>query len=412
MNKLKVVEMAIDEVIPYENNPRNNDNAVDPVAESIKEFGFKVPIVIDKNNVIVCGHTRVSAAKQLGLKTVPCVVADDLTDEQVRAFRLADNKTGELASWDFEALQAEMDSAMNIDMTAFGFDEIKKEFDKWNDSRERFDRSREEGNEEYNEFLDKFETLKTSDDCYTPENIYEVVAEYVKEKYSCNRKDFVRPFFPGGDYQNENYKETDVVVDNPPFSILGQIIDFYCARGIKFFLFAPHTSTLGYTTRENVTAICVQASITYENGAVVPTNFLTNMDSDDIVAMSEPDLWKRINEANIENEKRLRKSIPKYDYPDEVVTTSKLGYLSAHGEKMTIARSESKFIRDLECMKDSGKAIFGGGLLISEKAAAEKAAAEKAAAEKAAAEKWILSEREKDIIKSLGEQHRKAVKVG
>ena len=126
MNKLKVVEMAIDEVIPYENNPRINDMAVDPVAESIKEFGFKVPIVIDKNNVIVCGHTRVSAAKQLGLKTVPCVVADDLTDEQVRAFRLADNKTGELASWDLEKLKEEL-SGINIDMAQFGFEDLEKE---------------------------------------------------------------------------------------------------------------------------------------------------------------------------------------------------------------------------------------------------------------------------------------------
>lgn len=126
MNKLKVVEMAIDEVIPYENNPRNNDDAVDPVAESIKEFGFKVPIVIDKNNVIVSGHTRLKAAKKLGFETVPVIKADDLTDEQVRAFRLADNKTGELASWDLEKLEEEL-SGISIDMAQFGFEDLEKE---------------------------------------------------------------------------------------------------------------------------------------------------------------------------------------------------------------------------------------------------------------------------------------------
>lgn len=95
-------------LIPYENNPRLNDQAVEAVKASIEEFGFKVPIVIDKDNVIVCGHTRQKAAIQLRMREVPCVVADDLTDEQIRAFRLADNKTAELAEWDFDLLNEEI----------------------------------------------------------------------------------------------------------------------------------------------------------------------------------------------------------------------------------------------------------------------------------------------------------------
>lgn len=117
-----IYDKKLDELREYENNPRNNENAVAAVAASIKEFGFKVPIVIDKDGVIIAGHTRVKAAQRLGLQTVPCIVADDLTDWQIRAFRLADNKTGELAGWDFEKLEAELAQLQEMDMSAFGFD--------------------------------------------------------------------------------------------------------------------------------------------------------------------------------------------------------------------------------------------------------------------------------------------------
>lgn len=122
---MQIIEKDIAELKEYENNPRNNDEAVEAVAESIKQFGFKVPIVIDNKNVIVCGHTRKKAAERLGLAFVPCIVADDLTEEQIKAFRLADNKTGELAEWDFEALEKELAelTAFDVDMSAFGFDE-------------------------------------------------------------------------------------------------------------------------------------------------------------------------------------------------------------------------------------------------------------------------------------------------
>lgn len=111
----------IEDLTPYHNNPRNNEKAVAAVAESIREFGFKVPLVIDENGVIVTGHTRLKAAEKLGLKKVPCIIADDLTPEQIKAFRLADNKTAELAEWDFDKLEEEL-AALDFDMTDFGFD--------------------------------------------------------------------------------------------------------------------------------------------------------------------------------------------------------------------------------------------------------------------------------------------------
>ena len=119
---MEIIYKNINELIPYENNPRLNDEAVEYVKNSIKEFGFKVPIVIDKDNVIIAGHTRIKASKELGIKDIPCIIADDLTEEQVKAFRLADNKVTEKSMWDYTKLDEELDSILDIDMSMFDFD--------------------------------------------------------------------------------------------------------------------------------------------------------------------------------------------------------------------------------------------------------------------------------------------------
>ena len=119
---MKNIEKNIDELVPYENNARINDGAVDAVANSISDFGFKVPVIIDKNNVLVAGHTRVKAAKKLGLTKVPCIVADDLDDEQNKAFRIADNSSAQLAEWDMGKLMAEIQD-LDFDMAKYGLDE-------------------------------------------------------------------------------------------------------------------------------------------------------------------------------------------------------------------------------------------------------------------------------------------------
>ncbi len=118
---MNIIYKNIDDITPYPNNPRNNENAVDAVAESIKNYGFKNPIIIDKNDVIVCGHTRLKASKKLGMKEVPCIVADDLTEEQIKAFRLVENKTNELATWNEDLLMQEMED-LNINLDEYGFD--------------------------------------------------------------------------------------------------------------------------------------------------------------------------------------------------------------------------------------------------------------------------------------------------
>lgn len=125
--EIRVEYMSVGNVVPYDKNPRRNDAAVDAVAESIRQFGFKVPIVVDANNVIVAGHTRHAAALKLGMEEVPVIRATDLTEDQVRAYRLADNKTAELAEWDHDSVKFELDDLDKVfDMKLFGFDEPKK----------------------------------------------------------------------------------------------------------------------------------------------------------------------------------------------------------------------------------------------------------------------------------------------
>ncbi len=126
---MNIIEKHLNEIKPYEKNPRKNDEAVKYVAKSIKEFGFKVPVVIDKDGVIIAGHTRYKAAKKLQLDTVPCIIADDLTEEQIKAFRLADNKVAEKAEWDIDLLSEELNDILELDMSDFGFEDVLQDLE-------------------------------------------------------------------------------------------------------------------------------------------------------------------------------------------------------------------------------------------------------------------------------------------
>ena len=403
MDKTKVTYMDVDSLIPYANNPRLNDNAVDAVAASIKEFGFKVPIVVDGENVIINGHTRLKAAHKLGLTQVPVIVADDLTPEQVKAFRLADNKTSELAEWDVGKLDIELGEIPDIDMGAFGF-ELDTGGD-WFSRDEREYDEREEGNDEYNDFVDKFKEKKTTDDCYTPDNVYEAVADFVAGEYGVKREDMVRPFYPGGYYRNEKYPEGCCVVDNPPFSILAEIQRFYQERGIPFFLFGP-TLTIFSACVPGVCYIPCRTNITYENGASINTSFLTNMETG-IAVRTLPKLNEAINAANKENLAESKRHNPKYSYPSEVITAAMVSRRSGLGVDFSVRADECMKISALDAQKEEGSGIYGGGYLLSEAAAEAAASAEINAAAKARAnvtesKAWTLSEREREIVASLG----------
>ena len=232
-----------------------------------------------------------------------------------------------------------------------------------------------EVSEEYKTFEEKFKPKKTTDDCYTPELVYNVVRDYVCSRYSVDPATIVRPFWPGADYERAEYPAGCCVLDNPPFSILSRIVQFYLDRGIRFWLFAP--ALTAFTSGIRATAVCAGASVTYANGAVVNTSFLTNLEDADIVAMSAPDLHDLVEAANAEARREQVRHVPKLAMPVELVTAARMNFYSIHHTPYTVRRSDSIFVRKLD---NYPSGIFGGGLLLNRRAAAERAAAERAAA--------------------------------
>ena len=254
---------------------------------------------------------------------------------------------------------------------------------------------------EYTAFVDKFKPKKTTDDCYTPKNIYEAVAEWVSSEYGVDREDMVRPFWPGGDFECYDYPVGCCVVDNPPFSIINRIQRVYLSRGIRFFLFAP-TLTLFSVRGLDVTCIPCGVSVTYANKAKVSTSFVTNLDTCRV--RSAPALYQAIRKQNDINEKAA--SLPKYEYPDHVLTAAAVYQYSRLGVEYRLEKADCTHIFAMDAQRNVGKKIFGGGFLLSDRAAADRAAADKAAADKAAEEKtnvvvWQLSDRERTMIDTL-----------
>lgn len=403
---MNIIQRELDSIRPYAANAKKHDaTQVANVAESIRQYGFVQPIVIDKDGVIVIGHCRALAAKKLGMKEAPCVCVDDLTPEQVKALRVIDNKANE-SPWDMDLLAAELPE---LDLSAFDFDFSFPELDEseieemTNEQREQELRERMErgelsdDDEDYQAFLEKFKAKKTTDDCYTPDNIYDAVRDWAAEKYEIGNAAIVRPFYPGGDYKSEKYPSGCVVIDNPPFSIISEICEWYTSKRINFFLFAPTLTLLGIM-RGSANYVACGCGVVYENGASVSTSFVTNMGGNKIVAAA--DLREILDDENKKNLKKLHRELPKYSYPDEVLTATMLCYMAAHGVSLEISERDAHFIRALDAQKASGKGLFGSGFLLSEKAAAEKAAAEKVRV--CNTNVWELSDREKKIVAGLG----------
>jgi len=253
---------------------------------------------------------------------------------------------------------------------------------------------------DYDAFVEKFEPKRTTDDCYTPPDVYDLILRYVDEKAGLHGRQIVRPFYPGGDFEAIEYPENCVVIDNPPFSIISKIARFYIARNIPFFLFAPHLTL--FSSDIDCTHVVVGAGIVYENGAEVKTSFLSNM-LGDLKVLGDAELYARLETLK----KSKRTPLPEYKYPTNVLTVSHVQWMIEKGVSFQVGKGHTKFCRALASQKPHKKAIFGSGFLISDQAAAEKAAAEKAAAEKAAAAEknvivWELSEKERAIIAGLG----------
>ena len=258
----------------------------------------------------------------------------------------------------------------------------------------------------FENFCEKFKPKKTTDDCYTPPTIYEIIKNWACKEYGIDPDKIVRPFYPGGDYENFDYAPDAVVLDNPPFSILAQICEFYLERGIPFFLFAPSLTCLNQRrVAMRMNHIICDCKIVYENGAVVPTSFVTNYGGN-VVAQSQPELTRLVNAESARLRHKKARELPKYEYPWNVLTAAMLQKYSKYGVDYKVHRGECEQISALDAQRNAGKTVFGGGLLLCSRAAAERAAAERAAAERAAAERaaahmWKLSPRELAAIEYI-----------
>ena len=254
--------------------------------------------------------------------------------------------------------------------------------------------------ETYGEFVEKFKPKLTTDDCYTPAIVYDAVADWVATEYKLDRSRFVRPFYPGGDYEAFDYSGGAVVVDNPPFSILTQIVKYYTVHSIPFFLFAPALVLFRYG--DFCTVLACDATITYENGAQVNTSFVTNLEPHEIRARSAPSLYQVVDAANKANLAETTRTLPKYVYPKSVITAAQLQQYSLRGIDFSIPRAESVRISGLDSQKPYKKVIYGCDLLLSEKLTADREKADREKADREKATVWTLSEREQNIVKRLG----------
>lgn len=238
--------------------------------------------------------------------------------------------------------------------------------------------------------------MKTTDDCYTPPEVYDAILGWAMKEYDIPKSTkIIRPFYPGGDYINATYANECIVVDNPPFSILGEIIDFYNSQNIDYFLFAPGLTLFTYGERCNL--VVADGRIVYENGANVNTSFVTNMGNFKILI--SPELHSVIDNAmNV----RKKAEIEKYDYPPNVISAARLNRYIRAGVEIRISETECRFIRQLESQKKSGKSIFGAGFLISTRAANRIKDVEKSlCATEEKRKEWHLSESERRIIEEM-----------
>lgn len=255
--------------------------------------------------------------------------------------------------------------------------------------------------DKYKAFVAKFEPKKTTDDCYTPPAIYAEVLAWLGEQTDISGREIVRPFQPSGDYTTYPYPDNCIVVDNPPFSILEEITRYYIQQGIDFFLFTPGLTT--FSSRENVCHIVCGITIVYHNGAKVNTSFRTSLFSDTRVWVAG-DLHNRINRVQME---QMGHTSPKYQYPDHIITAARLNKISNRGVSLRIAKSEAEKVSSLDSQRQQGKALFGGGYILGNDAAARLAAAIKQAeqvrrqVEQESLTIWELSDKERAIILEL-----------
>ena len=431
----------IEELVQDDHNLNKGTEAGQKLMEkSFKELGAGRSILVDKDGRIIAGNKSQLAAMAAGIKRVRVIetqgdelIAVKRTDlsldsKEGRELAYADNLTTQVnLAWDeieLDHLQTEVDG---FDTSDWGFDAkqlagfeplvpnavVESEDEAIERKKKEFEEKMEKGeldedDPEYQEFLKKFEAKKTTDDCYTPEVVYDAVADWVANEYGLSRANFVRPFYPGGDYQKERYKKSDIVVDNPPFSIMAEILDFYNKNGIRYFLFGPHL-TLFSSSAARCTTLPIGVTITYANGAVVNTSFLTNLEPSNIRFRSEPRLYAAVKAAN-DKVTDGKREIPKYQYDKHIITTPLMSSFSRYGIDFVATVKETQSIETLDSQRELGKSIFGKGFIISDQLLEKRLKAEEEEEEKRKIEAgkgvqvWELSDRERAIIAQLSQK--------
>ena len=254
---------------------------------------------------------------------------------------------------------------------------------------------------DYDSFVAKFtdSNAKTTDDCYPPKDVYEAVVTYVGSVTDLTDKVILRPFYPGGDYENAEYPDNGIVIDNPPFSIFTKICRFYTTLDIPFFLFGPGLTIA--SACKYCTAVIINECVTFENGASVRLNFASNLYGDTII-MTEPSLGRMIAECPSQHTKPM---LPKYEYPINVLSVSDMQTIARNGIKFSIDRDECNIIRTLDCHPKQG-GLYGDHFLICTDKAQQK---EKMKQTKASGEKIYtqipLSPRERKIVEHLNQDN-------
>lgn len=399
--KAQVEYRPIAELRELPGNPRTiKKDQFEKLKQSIKNnadyFEARPIILSDRTGelVILAGNQRYKAAKAIGLKEVPTILLPNLTEEREREIIIRDNV--ENGDWDWD----ELANAWDADV-----------LDSWGVKMPVWD----ENQTEYQQFVDKFKPKLTTDDCFTPPAVFEAVEKWVRKEYDLGDIENIRPFKPEGDYQSENY-DGKVVIDNPPFSILSEIVRWYTAKGVKFFLFAPYLSTLPIAPDCQTTKIITGGEITYENGAKVLTNFVTNMADPKVLVKIAGTLNEAIEASQAEANEQF--NVDAYERPRNLKVGTDLVYVARLGHDWELTANECEYVKNSDGLKAMGKGLYGGGLLVSDKLAqrldeekklcdeqkfakmAKKLEARNAARSKMA-KKIELSEREKVIVARL-----------
>ena len=431
-NEKQTEVVDIRDIIPDDHNfNAGTEKGREMIEKSFRELGAGRSILLDKNNRIIAGNKSQQAAIATGITKVRIVDTEgdeivavrrrdvDLDSKLGRELAFADNATQQVSlAWDeAELQQAAQDYGLDIADFGFDIEDLPQvTFPTGDETEEQaIERKRKEFEEkmaageldendpEYQEFVKKFQAKRTTDDCYTPDVVYDAVAEWVASEYNVSRANFVRPFYPGGDYQKERYKPTDIVVDNPPFSILASIIDWYNERGIRYFLFGPQLTLMG-TAAGRCTCLAVGVQINYANGAEVNTSFVTNMDDKDIVARADARLYKNVDAANLSQFEGEKKRMPRYTWPKEVIMSPFLHRCAQYGIDFVLKKDEVHLIEELEMQREFGKQIFGKGYLVSNAVLNRRLQAEAIIEQKEDAYVWKLSDSEREIIEGLNKK--------